>query len=297
MDRIKMAIMILLTLTVSVMASEKSKIPGWLQTGEGNSRMEVFGGINNHLYGYYDERYVDDKYDYIKADAMQIGIEYYQSKKISLNPYLDKLRFGTNINFYKHDRLNQKNLDAVERLSIAEKTVPEKESDRVSRFHLNLGFFIGYDRKWFGFDFGLTYALKAYYENTRVRNTQAGTEEVSGRGWTWNPDGASLLPNVYLRLGREKSAHFTLEYLRGDYSPEYGDLQLKVTLPVNQYFALKVGGYTSGTDAAFIQPVFKFKGIELATKMGTIINYQDDHLERVGIQDSLFGNISLSYNW
>lgn len=262
------------------------------------NRIILFGGLHNHFYGYTDKRYVgDDKGDYLSTKAQQIGIEYYTTDFSSLLPELRDARFGGNLAFYRYDEFPSRKLPAVPGLA-DEETVPADYFDRVSKFWLNIGFFMGYQKKWYGLDFGLTVVLRAYDEKFREKyvDYDAGTtEQAAGRGLIW--DNARIYPNMHLRFGVETSPHFTLDILRGDYDAQYGFVQAKVVIPIISFFTLKLGGYLANTNAFFLEPTFSVYNVSLGIKVGTVLNYRDDHIERAGIEDSLIYSASIAYHW
>jgi len=269
------------------------KMPKWLkEDGLFNDKFISWGGFGTHLYGYYDERY--DEYDqsaYLKTSTFNLGVEYYKAGFGNTASFLKDIKAGFNIAFQKRNAFTPKKLSGM--MNIPERTVPEEEETINAESWLNLGFFVGLDNKWYGIDFGLTVSLNPYYEKERV--FKDGTKE-EGRGWLWG-SGTSLYPNIQFRLGKEDSAHFIFNVLREDYDVKYGVINVYVSLPVNKYFDLDVGGYLYQTDSIFIAPKIKFNGFSAKFKFGTIINYQDEIFEKVAIFDSLFGNVALAYEW
>lgn len=278
---------------------EIKKEPNFLSLpGLRKNRFNVWGGVHNDLFGYHDQRFIDyDKNAYLMTNSQHFGFEYYKAKDNSLSKIFKELRFGTNISFYHRGEFDAKTLHAVESRNIPEEIVPEEKEDRAARYWLNLGVFVGIDKKWFGFDFGLTYSMSAFYEKERdYREEDSSIGVAEGRGWTWDDD-ATLYPNLHIRLGEENGMHFVFNILREDYDPIYGIIQTKIVIPISQYFKLSVGGYMYQTDAFFIQPEVTVGSFSLSAKVGTIFNYQDEDIEKVGVQDSLFGSLSIAFEW
>ena len=268
-------------------------LPQWIkEDGLLKSKFMSWGGIGTHLFGYYDQRYEGyDKTAYLKAATYNFGMEYYKANLGDYIPALKDIRAGFNIAFQKRNGFKQKTLRAMG--LIPEKTVPEDEKNINPESWLNLGFFMGLDNKWYGIDLGLTVSLNPYYEDERVFGD--GTTE-EGRGWLWG-SGTTIYPNIQVRLGKSDSAHFVFNVLRDDYDVKYGVINVYLALPLGEYFGLDIGGYLYQTDSIFIAPKVKFKDFTAKVKFGTIINYQDEVFQKVAIFDSLYGNLSLSYEW
>jgi len=261
------------------------------------NKIILFGGYHSHIYGYLDQRYVDDdKSDYISTDSEQAGAEYFTTDFSTLSRHLKHVRLGGSVVFYRRGQLDQRTLYAVASQSIDEETIPANMDQWTSKFWLNFGFFGGYHRKWWGADLGLTVIVGAYDEKYRLRyNTSGDIVQTSGRGILWN--NATVLPNFHLRLGSEKGPHYTFDILRQDYDARYGFIQSKLVFPVVDFFTMKIGAYHYKTNAIFIEPEFSIWGVSLSLKFGTILNYYDKEVRRVGFSESLFYGGSLSYKW
>ncbi len=269
----------------------------WLP-GVGKNKVYFYGGLGNRIYGYQDRRYTDlsDQGDYLKKMTQLVGIEFHKTDLSSISQDLKDIRLGANIFFNHHSSFNQKTLYAVPSKYIPEEEVFEDKEDSYGRYWLNMGFFAGVNKKWYGLDVGLTYTTKAMYEEKRDHaNPEGVIEEIDGRGWVWEDSGLEL--NFYARLGLEESINISLSYLRENYDPLYGKLMTKIHIPVFEYFSLNIGGYLYSTNAVFLEPAFVYGDFSLLLKVGTVINYNDDDITRVGIADSLFGGLSVSYEW
>ena len=264
------------------------------------NKIILFGGYHSHIFGYNDQRFVDDdKSDYISTDSEQAGAEYFTTDFSTLSRYLKHVRIGGSVVFYRRGQIDQRTLYAVDdggSLVIPEETIPADMDQWTSKFWLNFGFFGGYHRKWWGTDLGLTIIVGAYDEKYRRRyNTSGVIEQTKGRGILWN--NATVLPNFHLRLGSEEGPHYTFDILRQDYDARYGFIQSKLVFPVVDFFTMKVGAYHYKTNAIFIEPEFSLWGVSLSFKFGTILNYYDKNVKRVGFSESLFYGGSLSYKW
>lgn len=303
MKKLTKLLLILLTLLTIQSLTEASEFREAMKaSGIHQSKFLVYGGYSQKLYGYKDRRYAGpDKGDYLKSDAWQGGVEFYRTGFSSISPILNDIRFGGNFNFYHQAEYSSKKLYAVPGHWLSEETVPEDENDQAAKMKITLGFFGGIDKKWIGCDLGLTAKIKSYYEKHRERLVSSSTvanpeyEKTDGRGWVW--DNGEIYPNFLLRIGLQTHAHFTISAFREDYDINYGIVQSKVVLPVNNFFTMKVGGYVYPTDAIFLEPVLTVGGFEVGVKAGAIINYQDDDITEVGIKDSLFGMMSIAYVW
>jgi hypothetical protein len=256
--------------------------------------------MHQHLYTYTDRRYSGyDQGDYIKSQAFLLGLEYWQTDLSSVVPSFKDVRFGTTFAFYNRAEFESRKLDAIDyteygtEYHIDEETVPDDKDEAAGHSWINIGFFAGIDKKWIAFDLGLTLSVSMYDEKTREYKDGTTRE---GRGYTYDDD-KTIYPNLHIRLGREESAHFVFNVLREDYDPIYGVINMYVYFPMSSFFSLSVGGYTYQTDAIFIQPALKFGNFKTALKLGTVINYQDSHLDKVGITDTLFANLSVKYEW
>lgn len=277
------------------------------ESGSRKSKIMVWGGAHQHLFGYKDVRYKkgeedSSQMDYMTTEAQYGGMELYVTGFPGIHRALRDARFGVNVALYKHDAFAQRNLYAVPLHGIPAETVPdETELGRNGKWWANIGVFAGNDGRWIGIDLGVTLRATVINEKNRYKldptsNPASPTYvKTDGRGLLF--DEAYLVPNVFLRLGQEAMPHFTFSIFRQDFDPAYGSIMSKVVFPVSQYFKMSVGGYLWQTQAGFIEPAVCFLGIELAVRGGIIINYPDEELERVGIRDSVFGAFSLSYNW
>lgn len=301
----------------SKLSYNSEKISDWqeydnflLTSGLLKNKILIWGGIHNHLYGYTDQRYKEyddngkknDQGDYIKTDAKHFGFEFYLSDFSHISPKLKVGKAGINFSGYIHDRIPERNLYAIPSHNISEEIKPGKtESEQHGKWRYNLGFFIGTDMKWWNFDIGLTYAVTFIKEKDREKLDPDSDPnnptyiETEGRGIM--ADKSKIVPNFFIRLGLENSPHFTFSIFREDYDPEYGALMAKIIFPIGSYLRFNMGGYLWQTQAAFIEPVISYKGVSLGFRTGLIINYHDDDLQKVGIQDSLFYSCSLSYEW
>jgi len=115
-------------------------MPKWMkEDGLLKDRFLTWAGIGKYLYGYRDERYADiDKGAYLKADTLDMGMEYYKSDFGSYIPLLKDIRAGFNIAFKKRSKITPKTLNGI--LNIPTKTVPEDEKIINAESWLNLGF-------------------------------------------------------------------------------------------------------------------------------------------------------------
>jgi len=269
----------------------------WLP-GNGKNKVYFYGGMGNKIYGYQDRRYVDlsDQGDYVKRMTQLVGIEFHKTDLSSISQDLKDVRLGANILFNHHSSFAQKTLYAVPDKYISAEEIFDSKQDAFGRFWLNMGFFAGINKKWYGLDLGLTYVTKAMNEEKREKYlADGGTTEVDGRGWTWKDSSVEM--NFYARLGLEDSINISFSYLRENYDPIYGKFMTKIHIPVFEYFSLNVGGYLYKTNSIFLEPAFVFDDFSLSLKLGTVINYNDDNITKVGITDSLFGGLSVSYEW
>jgi hypothetical protein len=278
------------------------------ESGARKSRITVWGGAHQHLFGYRDVRYKkgdDDssQNDYLTTDAQYGGVELYAAGFPGVHRTLKDARFGFSVALYKHDSFSKKTLYAVPTHSIPEETVPDETVvERNGKWWANLGVFMGNDGRWVGVDLGVTLRATVINEKTRYKLDPATSTpasptyiETDGRGLLF--DDAYVVPNFLFRLGREDIPHFTLSIFRQDYDPAYGSIMSKVVFPVSPFFKMSVGGYLWQTQAGFIEPALCVMGVELSVRAGIIINYPTDELERVGIRESVFMAFALSYNW
>jgi hypothetical protein len=250
----------------------------------------IYGGFNKYIYAYRDERFKgDDKGDYIKTDAVHGGFEFMTSPFTGLGPDLKDVTIGGNFSYFNFSTFTARTLDAV--ATIPQETVPEAAVDRSSKSWINIGFFVGYNKKWFGTDLGLTLRMRAFNEKKRERID--GTF-VDGRGWIW--DEYKVFANYFLRLGIENKPHYTLDVMRHDYDLRYGMVQSRIIFPIFSFFSFNVGAYHYKTDAIFLEPVIKVFGASLSFKVGSILNYHAKNSTRVGISDSIFYAGALSYS-
>ncbi len=291
-----------------IIGAIRNAIFGESESGARKSKIMVWGGAHQHLFGYKDVRYKkgdedSSQMDYMTADAQYGGMELYVTGFPGISRALRDARFGVNVALYRHEAFTERNLYAVPAHGILEETVPdETELGRNGKWWSNIGVFAGNDGKWVGIDLGITLRATVINEKSRYKldpNSPAAPNETyiktDGRGLLF--DDAYLVPNLLLRLGQETLPHFTFSIFRQDFDPAYGSIMSKVVFPVSQYFKMSVGGYLWQTQAGFMEPAVCFLGVELAVRAGIIINYPDEELERVGIKDSVFGAFSLSYNW
>ena len=307
--KIKLLLLFVFLISAGALAAEEES--GSLKGAEPSSRESgsvfvpktytdkilIFGGYHSHIFGYQDQRYVDeDKSDYLSTDSEQAGIEYYTTDFSGLSRYLKHVRMGGSVVFYRRGEYDRKTLYEVVSQSIPEETVPAEMSQWTSRIWLNFGFFGGYHRKWWGADLGITVLVGAYDEKYRLRYAPDGsTVEAPGRGILW--DDTLVLPNFHLRLGSEKGPHYTFDILRQDYDARYGFIQSKLVFPVYHFFTMKVGAYHYRSDAIFIEPEFNVGGFSFSFKFGTILNYYNKDIKSVGFAESLFYGGSFSYKW
>lgn len=253
----------------------------------------VYGCYTPYLYGYTDLRYVgNDKGDYIKTPSGVGGIEYSTSDFDSI----PCLNVGGNVVFYRRATIDRRSLYAVTSPAIAAETVPADKGDALGRTFLDLGIFMGIDSRWWGSDLGLVLRMDAYDEKERQKYDPDGNViDVKGRGWVW--DDMRVRMSFFMRLGQEKSPHFTFSVFRENYDPVYGIVQSRIIIPFHDYFSMGVGAYLWKTNAVFLEPSVHFAGVTLTFKAGTIINYRDKQMERVGITDSFIYGGSVSYEW
>jgi hypothetical protein len=172
--------------------------------------------------------------------------------------------------------------------------------ERNGKWWCNLGVFAGIDSRWLGLDLGLTLRSTLINEKTRYRLDAASDpanpvyHETSGRGLLF--DDALVVPNMYIRLGREDTLYTTFSILRDDYDPAYGSIMTKVVFPF-KYASMSVGGYYWQAQAVFIEPALRFMGLEIAVRAGLFVSYPGEELSRVAIRDSAFGSTSISFSW
>ncbi len=275
-------------------ASIKEEI---LASSRFNNRITFFGGYHAHLYGYTGQRYLgDDKSNYISTDSEQAGFEIVTNYLIPDKKNVKDMRYGMNFNFYRRGDLGERNLYAVPSHNILAETVPPQSYNKESNMRYNIGFFLGYHKKWFAADFGLTVLLDYEEQEKRERLLPDGTTTwEEGRGYSL--DDASILPNFFIRVGTEDTPHLTLDIMRSDYDIRYGMIQMKLIFPIVSFFSFKVGGYLFKREAVFIEPTFTFKTISIAAKVGTVLNYNDTIINRVGLKDSMIYSGSVSYQW
>jgi hypothetical protein len=271
-------------------------------SGKHQNSIITWMGYNKHLYTYTDKRWVDsdDQGDYIDSAAFTGGFELVYSDFSDYDPVLNDMRAGININFYYHDSIKPRTLYAVASPGpvLDEQTFPDPASPLAKEWKAWLypGAFIGVDKKWYAVDLGLTLELWAYNESVRKRyNTSGVIVEDDGRGILWGDPGFNL--NFYFRLGREDKGYFDMAFYRLDYNSEYGTLMYRIVLPVSQYFKMKVGGYLYSASAVFLEPTVTLPGMEVALRLGTIINYNDEHLKKIAITESMISSISFMYKW
>ena len=269
--------------------------------GEHTDYFMIYGGYHNHLYGYTNRRYLgSDKSDYIITDSEQGGIEFCKSDLTFIYKDLVDARFGMNIAYYRFGKIGTRNLYAVPGHDIPAETVPTSNASR-SKYYLKPGFFVGYGMRWIGIDIGFTLNLKYYNEEHRQELLPGSTPAaplfvtVKGRGLLLDKSG--WRPNFYFRMGPENMPHFVFSVFRENYDPVYGYCQMYLVFPVSQYFGMNVGGYLAPCQSMFFEPVVKMWGISLGLRCGTMLNYHDDNLERVGVKDTLFYMVSASYAW
>ena len=276
-----------------IIARKKRTLPKWLnESGELKSKIMFWGNKSKFLYGYRDERYLSyDKGAYLTTDSFDLGTEYYKTGFEDYASSLKNLKAGFNVAFKKRNAFKPKTLKKIE--DIPEKTVPKEESAINPESWLNIGFFAGIDAKWIGIDLGLTVSLNPYYEK-EIELIDGSKEE--GRGWMWGTD-TNVYPNFYLRLGKEKRAHFVFNVLREDYDLKYGVINMYVSIPLNKYFILDIGGYLYQTDSLFTALTVKYNKLSAKFKIGSIVNYRDDEFTRVAIFDSVFSTLALSYEF
>lgn len=259
---------------------------------EGSHSLSFFTGYHNHIYGYEDQRYVaSDKGDYISALAGYGGIEYERKGLKGLDPRWEKdILLGGNVNFYIQDKFSKKTLYAVPSREIPKETVPEDRDDRESRFQLSFGFFAGYDHQWVALTGGLTAKLSGYDETERLKYAPDGSiMDSDGRGWVW--DDSILLPNFYFRFGWIEYPHLVFELYRENYDPGYGSLQGKINIPAHANFHIAIGGSFWETASVFLEPSLHMKNWFLGIRTGTIINYYDDDLSRVGVFEGFYSSL------
>ena len=277
------------------------------ESGARKSRITVWGGVHQHLYGYRDVRYKkaedsSSQNDYLTTDAKYGGLELYAAGFPGIHRSLKDARFGFSVALYRHGSFSEKSLYAVPLHSIPSETVPDETVvERNGKWWSNIGVFAGNDGKWVGIDLGITLRATVINEKTRYKLDPASNPSsptyvaTDGRGLLF--DDAYVVPNFLFRLGREDIPHFTLSVFRQDYDPAYGSVMSKVVFPVSPFFKMAVGGYLWQTQAGFIEPALCLLGVELSARAGIIINYPEEELERVGIKESVFLAFALSYNW
>jgi hypothetical protein len=280
---------------------------GLTQNGLHHNKVMIWGGVHNDLYGYIDQRYqtqspgsssaqARDQGDYIKAAAQFGGVEFYVSDFSNVSSFLSDMKIGFNIGMYHHTRYSQRVLYAVPSASIPQETHPASESKTIERWWFNPGFFIGADKKWYEINLGFTMKSTIINEKTRQHLDASGTYvDVKGRGPMF--EDSQWLMNFYLRLGPEDKPHMSMSVYREDYDPVYGVFQMKLCFPIGEYFVFNTGGYFYKTQTVFIEPGFKYKGVEVSVKSGMVINYHDKAIERASIKDTLFCELKIAYVW
>lgn len=294
--RYTLTIILSILLSVSLYAQDnRETAPG--NGGENNSLL-VFGGYHSYLYGYRDRRYVDtsDQGDYIKTYGQYYGIEYSHLGFGEKYREVKDVRTGGFGTFYFRDSLASRTLYAVTSPSIPEEVILANPNDRAMKASLKLGIFGGLDDEWYEVSLGVHANLQAEYESRRLRYAPNGDIiSSSGRGWMWRD--SSMRVNFLGRLGLKNNAHFKLAVFREDYDPNYGKVMAKIFIPISSYFNMQAGAFLYPSDAAFIQPDFTYSGITLSPRIGLIINYRDDNIEKVGLFEGFFMTCSASYIW
>lgn len=258
--------------------------------------LSVYTGYHKHIYGYEDYRYVaSDKGDYISALAGYAGVEYERKGLKGIDPqWEDNIMLGGNLNFYMQDKFSQKTLYAVPSLDIEEELIPKNQDDRESRFQLSFGFFVGYDNDWAALAGGLTAKLSGYDETVRLKYAPDGSiVDSDGRGWVW--DDSILLPNFYFRFGWVEYPHLVLELYRENYDPGYGSLQGKLNIPASKNVHIAIGGSFWETSSVFLEPSLHFDAWSIAIRAGTVINYYDDDLSRVGVLEGFYSSLCAGF--
>lgn len=258
--------------------------------------ISVFSGINNTLFGYEDERFVgDDKGDYLETAGSYYGSEFYMTGFGDSGVGRD-LRFGINTNTFYRGGYPDRTLYAIPSMGIEEYTIISDDTERSGKLYNYTGFFFGLDRYMYGIDLGLTAGMRLYYEEKRERYQSDGTiAEENGRGWIM--DRGDLQINMLFRIGPENLPHFVFERYRENYDPVYGNTIAKIVFPVNSYFRFAGGGTLDGAASIFIEPSLMVNGFGLSLRGGSYINYYDDKLKRVGLQDTLYCSFSLFKEW
>lgn len=277
------------------------------ESGARKSRVIVWGGAHDHLFGYRDVRYKkgdDDssQYDYLTTDARYAGLEVYITGFEKINKSMKDTRFGFSTALYRHGSFSEKDLYAVPAHGIPAETVPpETEIARKGKWWGIIGAFVGNDGKWIGVDLGISLRFTIINEDTRYKLDPASNPsnptyvKTDGRGLLF--DDSYVVPNLFLRFGIEQLPHFTFSIFRDDFDPAYGCIMSKIVFPLSQYFKIAAGGYLWQTQAAFLEPTVSLFGIALSVRAGIIINFPEEELDRVGIKESVITAFSLSYNW
>lgn len=258
----------------------------------------TFAGYHTQLYGYTDDRYVDDDNgDYLKTVAWYTGTEFVQKGFDSESALSKRIVLGAGVLLYVQNAFDPVDLYAVPSQGIGAETVPSDREDRAARFQVVASAFGGYQSDWWGAEGGLSVFIVGVEESVRERyDTNGNIVEGEGRGWVFG-EGSLILPNLRLRAGPEAYPHFELSLYRGHYDPGYGAFQARVVVPFNQQFTLQVGGSLFQTSSVFVEPGLTFGDFTASLRAGTILNYNDDDFTRVGVFEGAFLAGSLAVRW
>ncbi len=270
-----------------------------LKSDKLTSKIKITGGFLQDVFGYTDKRYKDttDQGDYILTNGYFTGIEFYATDFSRISKRLEDTRFGMNLTVFHRGGVKQRSLYGVAAQSIDQEEVPvDSDSKLQSESFFDLGFFGGVVKKWYGLESGITVRLKFKNEKTREKyDTNNDVVSVEGRGLLLND--SDWWFNFYFRLGIETAPHYTISVARDGYDPRYGLVESKIHLPINNYFTMNIGGTHYKADSLSLEPILTISDFEIAVKGGTIIDYNNEEITKVGLLNSLYCNLSISYKW
>lgn len=267
-------------------------------------------GYSKVLRGYTDDLYVgQDKSDYFYTNNHNAFFEFSQLMSVnfdSLNKIIGSRvnpEVGFNLGAYVIPESATVNIPAG-KAPVNSHGVNQKIDDEQI---YTIGFFLGGASKLKSIEIGATFAINLKKEEKRERrildgngnpvlntNGTPATEFDPGRGYFAT---LFILPNFRFRYGDPDQLNITFDILRGHVNLVNDWFNYYIHIPIMKYFELEIGNGLFPYATLFIRPILRIGNFRFSVKGGMDLNFYQNNLERVGIQDTFYGDIGMDFHF